>query len=47
MKIRKLRGDESIPYDLLLLADPSLEMIDRIENGIQCKHMLVLTKELF
>lgn len=35
IKIRKLGNNEEIPYDLLLLADPSIEIInDYIHRGI-------------
>ncbi|MDW0109430.1 GNAT family N-acetyltransferase [Sporosarcina aquimarina] len=36
MKIRKLRLDEQLPMDLLLLADPSVEMIEKYCDAGDC-----------
>lgn len=60
----QIKQTTDYPYDLLLLADPSREFVDKYlkvldrdyfvrnypepiwENGIQCRHRLILEKEL-
>jgi len=36
VEIRKLKEDEDIPYELLLLADPSIEIVDEYIHRGEC-----------